>query len=78
MFAAQVATGSLMAAKFDNGAMTHSAGVGMIALVCIFVACFAFSWGPLGWLVSAPLSCRSTLRLHACLAAPARPALQTW
>lgn len=37
-------------------------GIAVIAVVCVYVSAFAFSWGPLGWLVPAevqPLETRS-------------------
>lgn len=37
--------------------------IGIIALVCVFTSGFAWSWGPLGWLVPSeiqPLETRST------------------
>lgn len=34
-----------------NGGMTTSSAQGTLALICIYIAGFAWSWGPLGWLV---------------------------
>ncbi|BDA43292.1 Sugar transport protein MST4 [Coccomyxa sp. Obi] len=53
MIVAEVATGIVMAATFhtNQANITNSAAVGVLVLICIFVSGFAWSWGPLGWLV---------------------------
>ena len=56
MFAAQTGTGALMLVHFNNGQMAKPAADSMIFLICLFVASFSYSWGPLGWLVSLALS----------------------
>lgn len=52
MAAMQIATGILTAVTFTGTKIPVTAGDVMIAFICVFVACFAASWGPLGWLVS--------------------------
>jgi len=52
MAAMQIATGILTAVTFTGTKIPVTAGDIMIAFICVFVACFAASWGPLGWLVS--------------------------
>jgi len=66
MAASQVALAALLGAFFRDSSAAASlprpVGVAVIAVVCAFVAAFAFSWGPLGWLVPAevqPLETRS-------------------
>ena len=57
MFVMQIATGSIAAVHFKNGYIPPQVGAGMLTTICLFVAGFACSWGPLGWLVrSVPFS----------------------
>ncbi|KAI0495138.1 hypothetical protein KFK09_025285 [Dendrobium nobile] len=66
MFISQVIVGLLIGIKFGvTGAHTELsrsyAGL-VVAFICIYVAAFAWSWGPLGWLVPSeifPLEIRS-------------------
>ena len=51
MAAMQIATGILTAVTFTGSKIPVTAGDIMIVFICIFVAMFAASWGPLGWLV---------------------------
>ncbi|PUZ70182.1 hypothetical protein GQ55_2G206100 [Panicum hallii var. hallii] len=54
MLAGQVAVGALIGAKFGwSGVATIPAGYAAVVVVvmCAYVAGFAWSWGPLGWLV---------------------------
>jgi hypothetical protein len=37
--------------RTDSTEQADGATVAVLVLVCIFVAAFAWSWGPLGWLV---------------------------
>lgn len=68
MAVAQVAMAGLMAHFFPPGAATGAAvpvgaGIGIIFTICVFVSAFAWSWGPLGWLVPTevqPLETRAT------------------
>ncbi|KAK1308041.1 Sugar transport protein 1 [Acorus calamus] len=65
MLICQIAIGVLIAIKFGTtGVGTFSKGYAglVVALICIYVAGFAWSWGPLGWLVPSeifPLEIRS-------------------
>ncbi|XP_056160264.1 hexose carrier protein HEX6-like [Syzygium oleosum] len=63
MLAAQVTIGAIMAAKLgDHGEISEAYAYLVIVLVCIYVAGFCWSWGPLGWLVPSeifPLEIRS-------------------
>lgn len=51
MFVMQSATAALTGLTFTGAAIPQQPADAMIVFICIFVACFAFSWGPLGWLV---------------------------
>lgn len=63
MFVSQVIVGAIMAAQLgDQGSLNKGYAYLMVTLVCIYVAGFAWSWGPLGWLVPSeifPLEIRS-------------------
>ncbi|XP_073009746.1 sugar transport protein MST8-like [Typha latifolia] len=65
MIIAQFILGSLIALKFGfNGIAVISSGYAIlvVAFICLFVTAFAWSWGPLGWLVPSeiyPLEIRS-------------------
>ncbi|KAK9156219.1 hypothetical protein Sjap_003699 [Stephania japonica] len=66
MLLSQVSIGSLIWKVFGlSGVAIVSKGYayGIVALICVYVAGFAWSWGPLGWLVPSeifPLEIRST------------------
>ena len=60
----------------------QGASAGMLVLICAFLACFAFSWGPLGWLVSHTaiirrLALKAALHCRQCPAARKPAALPT-
>ncbi|CAB4279826.1 unnamed protein product [Prunus armeniaca] len=66
MLLMQVAVGIAMAVKFgvsgNPGKLTLGFAVPLVLLICVYVAGFAWSWGPLGWLVPSeifPLEVRS-------------------
>ena len=64
MGGALVAMAALLGVFFKDGSATLPPNVGAaaIAVACVFVSAFAWSWGPLGWLVPAevqPLETRS-------------------
>ncbi|QHO07629.1 hexose carrier protein HEX6-like isoform X4 [Arachis ipaensis] len=63
MFFSQVIIGSIMAAELgDHGEITKEYAYLVLLLICIYVAGFGWSWGPLGWLVPSeifPLEIRS-------------------
>ena len=73
MAAAQFAMGALLGRYFGPNGTGHippSAAVAVLVIVCLFVSGFAYSWGPLGWLVGiyipilhAPASADSAARL---------------
>ncbi|KAK7310234.1 hypothetical protein RJT34_07621 [Clitoria ternatea] len=54
MFICQVIVGSMIAAKFGvsgEGTFTKVQADLLLFFICAYVAAFAWSWGPLGWLV---------------------------
>ncbi|XP_060196115.1 sugar transport protein 10-like [Lycium barbarum] len=65
MLVCQIAVGAIIASVFGMdglGSFSKGLGNGTVALICIYVAAFAWSWGPLGWLVPSevfPLEIRS-------------------
>lgn len=63
MFVSQMLIGGIMAAKLgDDGGLSKGYGVLVLILICVYVAGFGLSWGPLGWVVTSeifPLEIRS-------------------
>ncbi|KAL6278956.1 hypothetical protein ACE6H2_022557 [Prunus campanulata] len=65
MFVCQVAVATMVAIKFGvsgQGNLTQSEADFLLILICFYVAAFAWSWGPLGWLIPSemcPLEVRS-------------------
>ncbi|RLM61638.1 sugar carrier protein C-like [Panicum miliaceum] len=54
MFISQIVVGTLIALQFGTsgvGAMSRSNAMLLVLFICLYVAGFAWSWGPLGWLV---------------------------
>ncbi|XP_058100015.1 sugar transport protein MST6-like [Magnolia sinica] len=54
MLICQVAIGAILGMKFGvsgTGTLTKADSNWVLAMICIYVAAFAWSWGPLGWLV---------------------------
>ncbi len=62
-FPLQVLIAIILAVKFGGDkSLTKGEATGVVILVCVYVAAFAWSWGPLGWLVPSeifPLETRS-------------------
>lgn len=65
MITCQIIVGTLIAIKFGTsgeGHFSHAYAGAVVTFICIYVAGFAWSWGPLGWLVPSeifPLEIRS-------------------
>ncbi|GLT40238.1 hypothetical protein SLA2020_143880 [Shorea laevis] len=63
MLLSQVIVGGIMAAQLgDQGGLSKGCSYLVLVLICTYVAGFAWSWGPLGWLVPSeifPLEIRS-------------------
>ncbi|KAK1299302.1 Sugar transport protein 6 [Acorus calamus] len=52
MFLCQVIMGSIMAVHLkDHNTLPEGMAMGVVVLICAFVAGFAWSWGPMGWLI---------------------------
>ncbi|CAN6183690.1 unnamed protein product [Urochloa humidicola] len=54
MTIAQFVLGTLIAIKFGTSGVaeiSRSYAIGVVLCICVFVSAFAWSWGPLGWLV---------------------------
>ncbi|XP_059666919.1 hexose carrier protein HEX6-like [Cornus florida] len=52
MFVSQLMVGSIMAAQLgDHGGMSKGYSLLVLIFICIYTCGFAWSWGPLGWLV---------------------------
>ncbi|XP_062164128.1 hexose carrier protein HEX6 isoform X2 [Alnus glutinosa] len=63
MFISQVLVGGIMAGQLgDHGGIGKGSAYSVLVLICVYVAGFGWSWGPLGWLVPSeifPLEIRS-------------------
>ncbi|XP_024382078.1 sugar transport protein MST4 [Physcomitrium patens] len=62
MFVAQTAIAIILALGLDGNYMPTYLGWIAVALICVYVSSFAWSWGPLGWLIPSeifPLETRS-------------------
>lgn len=63
MFVSHITVGGIMATQLgDHGGLSKGYAYIVLVLICIFVAGFGWSWGPLGWLVPSeilPLEIRS-------------------
>lgn len=59
----QTAIAIILALGIKNGgALSHTLGIIVVVLICVYVSSFAWSWGPLGWLIPSeifPLEARS-------------------
>ena len=61
----QFVLGTLIAVKFGTSGVAEISrpyAIGVVLCICVFVSAFAWSWGPLGWLVPSeifPLEIRS-------------------
>ncbi|KAJ8772351.1 hypothetical protein K2173_027528 [Erythroxylum novogranatense] len=63
MFVSQITVGGVMATQLgDHGSLGKGYAYSVLSMICIYVSGFAWSWGPLGWLVPSeifPLEIRS-------------------
>ncbi|GAB4823413.1 hypothetical protein N2152v2_010459 [Parachlorella kessleri] len=63
MFLAQIVTGVVLATEFGvytTGELPKRVAIGVLIVICVFVAGFAWSWGPLGWLVPSEIQTLET------------------
>ncbi|KAF3779830.1 Sugar transport protein 8 [Nymphaea thermarum] len=52
MLISQGAIGTILMIHLKNAnTLEHNVAIAVVILVCSFVSCFAWSWGPLGWLI---------------------------
>ncbi|XP_031504379.1 sugar transport protein MST4-like [Nymphaea colorata] len=52
MLISQVGIGTILLINLKSAnTLHHTVAVVVVILVCTFVSCFAWSWGPLGWLI---------------------------
>uniref|UniRef100_A0A803QA88 Uncharacterized protein n=1 Tax=Cannabis sativa TaxID=3483 RepID=A0A803QA88_CANSA len=67
MIICQIAVAVLIALNFGvsgEGVLTKPEADLLLVLICAYVAAFAWSWGPLGWLVPRGLTTKSTTTDH--------------
>ncbi|KAI7844485.1 hypothetical protein COHA_001944 [Chlorella ohadii] len=62
MAAAQIVTGVVLAVEFPkyNNVLPTNVDIGVLIVICVFVAGFAWSWGPLAWLVPSEIQTLET------------------
>ncbi|KAI7844484.1 hypothetical protein COHA_001943 [Chlorella ohadii] len=62
MAAAQIVTGVVLGVEFSkhDNTLPNNVAVGVLIVICVFVAGFAWSWGPLGWLVPSEIQTLET------------------
>ncbi|KAL7210252.1 hypothetical protein ACSBR1_031754 [Camellia fascicularis] len=64
MFICQVSIGAILLTHLNTtGTMDKGLAVVVVVLVCLYVMCFAWSWGPLSWLIPSetfPLETRTS------------------
>ncbi|KAG9453916.1 hypothetical protein H6P81_006820 [Aristolochia fimbriata] len=52
----QAAIGAILQTKLSlTGSLEHGTAICVVLLICLFVSGFAWSWGPLGWLVASEI-----------------------
>ena len=57
----QIVTGVVLAKEFGaDNKLPHGTAIGVLVVICVFVAGFAWSWGPLGWLVPSEIQTLET------------------
>lgn len=64
MFICQTAIGAILLGNLKTtGSISSGLAAVVVVLVCLYVMCFAWSWGPLGWLIPSetfPVETRTT------------------
>lgn len=54
MFISQVVVGVVLATqfgKYGDGKLPSGTAIGVLVVICVYISSFAWSWGPMGWLV---------------------------
>lgn len=63
LFFTQIMIGTLLGVGLkDTGSLPHTEAIITVLMICLFVLAFAWSWGPMGWLIPSeifPLEIRS-------------------
>ncbi|KAK4385158.1 Hexose carrier protein HEX6 [Sesamum angolense] len=50
MFVPQMTIGGIMTTKIgDQGELSHGYSISILILICMYIAGYGLSWGPLGW-----------------------------
>jgi len=62
MCTSMIVVSAVLGAGFSSGAtvLPEPMSIGVLVVICVFVAAFAWSWGPLGWLVPSEVHALST------------------
>ncbi|KDD75412.1 sugar transporter, partial [Helicosporidium sp. ATCC 50920] len=63
MAVALITTGVVLAKEFESAgsdSLPDGAAIGVLVVICVFVSAFAWSWGPLGWLVPSEIQTLET------------------
>ncbi|XP_024537347.1 sugar transport protein 7 [Selaginella moellendorffii] len=68
MFIGQVVTGLVLAFEFNgNEELSRGFAVVILVVTCVYVVSFAWSWGPLGWLVPSEVFALETRSAGQCI-----------
>jgi len=63
MLSSMIVTAVVLAvefSKYPDGVLPTGTAIGILVVICVFVAAFAWSWGPLGWLVPSEIQTLET------------------
>lgn len=63
MLSSMIVTAVVLAvefSKYPDGVLPTGTAIGVLVVICVFVAAFAWSWGPLGWLVPSEIQTLET------------------
>ena len=65
MILGQVVAGIMLAVEFNGQGLTAAelptgVAIGLLVVICVYVSAFAWSWGPLGWLVPSEIQTLET------------------
>ncbi|KAI7839232.1 hypothetical protein COHA_006930, partial [Chlorella ohadii] len=71
MMAGLITTGAVLAVEFKSytaSSLPSGVAVGLLIVICVYVSAFAWSWGPLGWLVPSEVQSLETRPAGMCSA----------
>ena len=63
MFIGQIITGAVLGVEFNTyspSTLPKGTAIGVLIVICVYVSAFAWSWGPLGWLVPSEIQTLET------------------